>query len=367
MKAHSFAAAALSALSLAGAAAQTQGVSVYGILDTGVEYVNHVGAAGTSLKRMPGQTGALPSRIGFRGSEDLGDGLRAIFTLEQGLLPDTGTFGQGGRAFGRQSYVGLSGTWGALTFGRQYTMLFWSLIDADILGPGVYSSSSLDSYIPNARADNSIAYRGTFGGFTAGATYSLGRDAINAGPTPAGTNCAGEGTPDSRACREWSALAKYDAANWGGALAVDEIRGGAGAFGGLTNSALRDQRISVNGHFKFASTKLAAGLIRRNNDGSAATPRSDLWYVGAAQSLSDFWTLEGQVFRLSFKDSGNRATLGALRLSYLLSKRTMVYATAGHIVNDGTLALSVSAGQPGSNPAAGVSQTGAMVGVRHSF
>ena len=346
--------------------AQT-GVSIYGLLDTGIEHVTNVGTAGSGLTRMPGQTGSLPSRLGFRGTEDLGGGLSASFVLEQGLLPDSGSLGQGGRAFGRQSFVGLSGPWGSVTLGRQYTMLFWSLVDADILGPNIYSSSSLDSYIPNARADNSIAYRGKFGGFTAGAMYSLGRDAVNAGPSPAGTNCAGEGATDSKACREWSVLAKYDAPSWGAAVAVDEIRGGAGAFGGLTSSTSRDRRVSANGYYKMGATKLAAGMIRRDNEGNAVTPRSNLWFIGASHPLTSVMTLDAELFRLDFKGSTNHATLGAVRLTYQLSKRSAIYATAGHIANRGALALSVSAGAPGSNPAAGESQTGVMLGVRHSF
>ena len=357
---------AASLLTFATGAVHAQTVSLYGLLDTGIEYVNHV-AGGSGLTRMPGVTGSLPSRVGFQGREDLGNGLSAVFTLEQGLLIDTGTQGQGGRLFGRQSFVGLSGSWGTLSIGRQYTMLYWSLIDADIFGPGIYSSSSLDSYIPNSRADNAVAWRGKFGDFTLGATFSLGRDAVNAGPSPGGTNCAGELAGDARACREWSALAKYDAANWGTALAVDDLRGGVGAFAGLTSSSLRDRRLSANGYVKLGSSKLAAGVIHRDNEGSAATPRSNLWYLGVSQPLSSFMTLDAEVFRLSYKSSDNRATLGALRLSYLLSKRTMIYGTAGHIDNNGTLALSVSAGAPGSNPVAGASQSGAMLGVRHSF
>jgi predicted porin len=342
-------------------------VTQYGLVDTGAEYVSNVGPSGSRLLRMPSLTGSLPSRLGFRGSEDLGDGLRAIFVLEAGIALDTGTSLQGGRFFGRQAFVGFSGGWGTLTFGRQYTMLFWSILDADILGPNIYSSASLDSYIANARADNSIVYRGTFSGLTLGASYSLGRDVINAGPSPAGTNCAGEGVPDNQACREWSALLKYDTAMWGAALAIDELHGGPGAFAGLTSSAMKDTRVSANGYVKLAGGQLSAGLIRRNNDASALTPRSDLWYVGASYPVTPFLTLDAELFRLKFQDSANKADMGALRATYSLSKRTAVYATAGRINNAGALAISVSGGAAGSNPVAGASQNGAMVGVRHSF
>ena len=119
-----------------GAQAQTlsasSSVTIYGIADLGVERLTNVGASGGGLTRMPGLTGSLPSRLGFRGSEDLGDGLKAIFTLEMGIGLDTGTFNQGGRAFGRQAFVGLSGPWGSVTLGRNYSMLYWAIFDGEI-------------------------------------------------------------------------------------------------------------------------------------------------------------------------------------------------------------------------------------------
>ncbi len=357
-----FAAAALAATA---PCALGQSVTAFGLIDVAVEHVTRVGASPHNLNRMSSATGSLPSRIGFRGSEDLGDGLRAVFVLEQGFAPNQGTFTQGGRAFGRQALVGFTGPWGSLTIGRQYTMLYWSILDADILGTNIYGSGSLDAYVPNARADNSIAYRGTFSGITLGATFSVGRDAINAG-SPAGTNCAGE-APDGLACREWSALAKYDASTWGAAVAVDEIRGGPGAFAGLTSSALKDTRVSVNGYVDVANVRLAAGVIRRDNGASVAAPRSDLWYVGALYALTPFFKLDGEVFRLAFKGRDDRATLVAARATYSLSKRSAVYATAGRILNGGTLALSVSGGAPGSNPLPGSAQSGLAAGFRHSF
>jgi predicted porin len=346
--------------------AQSAGVTVYGLIDTGVEYVTNVGAAGDKLTRMPTNTGTLPSRIGFRGAEDLGGGLKAVFTLENGFGPDSGVLGQGGRLFGRQAFVGLSGSWGTVSFGRQYTMLFWSLVDSDILGPNVHSTSSLDSYIPNSRADNAIGYRGTFGGLTLGATYSLGRDTVNAGPSPAGTNCAGESASDRKACQEWSAMVKYDTAGWGVAAAHDHLNGGPGAFGGLTSSSLSDTRTTLNGYVKFGQAKVGGGVIRRNNDGSA-TPKSDLYFIGGAYPVTPAFTVDAEVMKLDVKNSANQATLFAVRGLYSFSKRTVGYVSAGRISNDGALNLSVSAGAAGSNPAAGGSQTGLMVGMRHAF
>lgn len=346
--------------------AQSGNVAVYGLLDTGVEHVTDVGAAGVGLTRMPTLTGSVPSRIGFRGTEDLGGGLKAFFTLENGLSLDTGVAGQGGRLFGRQALVGISGTWGAVTLGRQYNMMFYSLLDADTLGPNLYGSASVDSYIPNAREDNAVGYRGTFRGLTVGATYSLGRDGVNAGPSPAGTNCAGESASDRNACRAWSALLKYDGPTWGVATAFDRQNGGPAAFGGLTSSALRDSRTVLDGYVKLGALKLAAGVIRRDNEG-AATPRTDLHFAGAAYAMTQAVTLDGQAFRLKVKDSANGATLLAVRATYQLSQRSAAYVTAGNISNDGNLNISVSSGAPGSNPSAGGSQSGVMVGMRHAF
>lgn len=351
--------------SLPGIAA-AQSVTLYGVVDTGIEYVNNIGANKNSVVRMPNVTGTVPSRWGLRGSEDLGGGLKSVFVLESGFAPDSGTSGQGGRLFGRQALVGLSGNWGQIAFGRQYTMLFWAMLDPDILGPQVYGTGSLDSYIPNARADNAISYKGTFGGLTVGATYSFGRDTVNAGPSPVGTNCAGENPADKSACREWSALIQYATKSWGVAAAYDSQRGGPGAFAGLTSSGLRDDRLSVNGFVLLDRTKLGLGVIRRDNQGSA-TPRSELYYAGAAYDITPAFTLAGQVNYLKFHNSDNKAMLYAVRGTYAFSKRTSVYATAGYINNDGQLALSVSSGASGSNPQAGGSQFGVMAGVKHIF
>ncbi len=356
--------------------AQTaSGVTLYGIVDVGVEQLNHVASAGGgSITRMPSNTSLLPSRWGMRGTEDLGGGLKANFTLEAGIAPDQGTANQGGRAMGRQSWVGVSGGWGAVTIGRQYSMLFWSLLDSDLIGPAVYGMGSLDAYIPNARADNAVAYRATFGGVAVGAEYSFGRDGVNAGPSPAGTNCAGESGSDKQACRQWSLYAKYDAPNWGAAIGYDTQNGRTPAsstdvvFGGMNSSSKHDDRLHVGGYFKVASVKIGGGLLRRDNDGDAIKPRSDLWYLGASYPLTEALTLEGQWLDLRYKNVSNYdSTMFVARAIYNLSKRTAVYTQFGRISNDSLATVSVSGGSPGSNTAPGNSQTGINVGIRHVF
>lgn len=366
MKSRNWAACLLCATPLVAAA---QSVTLYGVIDTGVEFVNGIGASRNSVVRMPSLTATVPSRWGLRGSEDLGGGLKSVFVLESGFAPDSGTSNQGGRLFGRQAFVGLSSNqWGQISFGRQWTMTFWSTLDSDILGPNIYGANSLDSYRPNARADNAIAYKGVFGGLTVGATYSLGRDTVNAGQNPAGTNCAGENPADKQACREWSVMLRYDASKWGIATAYDSLRGGAGAAAGLTSSSLKDDRLHFGGYMLLGDAKIGIGGTFRNNEGSP-TSRSQLYYAGVAYDVTPAFNLAGQVYYLGFRNSANKAWLAAVRGTYAFSKRTSAYVTGGFIDNRGQSALSVSSGSSAgtSTPTPGSNQFGAMLGVKHTF
>lgn len=347
-----------------GAAGQT--VTLYGVLDSGIEQVNHVGPDSRTLTRVPTITGTIPSRWGVRGSEDLGDGLKALFALESGIAMDSGTSNQGGRLFGLQSWVGVSGRWGQVTAGRQLSMLLLAFYDTDILGPNIYGIGSFDSYLPNARADNAVAYRGKFGGVTVGGMISTGRDTINAGPSPSGMNCAGETATGSKVCREWSAMLGYDRPGWGANIAVDTLHGGPGAFGGLVSPEQTDKRQAVGAYLRMDRGKLAASWIRRMNEASI-TPRSDLLSTGVSYDIAPAFNLAGQVTHIRYRDTGNKATLLALRATYALSKRTAAYANLGLVDNRGQLAFSVSAGAPGANPVPGANQMGTMLGLRHTF
>ncbi|MDV6321434.1 porin, partial [Chromohalobacter sp. HP20-39] len=70
--------------------AVAQSITLYGLVDTGVEYVNNVGATKSGLVRMPNLTGTVPSRWGMRGKEDLGGGVSALFNLQAGFNPSNG-------------------------------------------------------------------------------------------------------------------------------------------------------------------------------------------------------------------------------------------------------------------------------------
>lgn len=347
----------------AAAAAQAQtSVTLYGIVDTGVEFLNHSGPNDKSLVRMPNITASVPSRFGFRGTEDLGGGTKALFVLESGFGSDTGALNYGSRLFGRQAFVGLSNQYGTVSLGRQYNMTFYALLNSDILGPNAYAISNLDSYLPNTRSDNAIGYLGKFGAWSAGATYSFGRDA--AGPAgPQATNCGGELAGDSRACRQWTAMAKYDGDAYGVSASYDRMNGGPNALFGLTNSDYHDDRSTLNGYVVIVGAKIGAGILHRNNY-SAASFKSNLYYLGASYAISPAWVVDGQIGRLDTKDSDRDAVMLALRATYNFSRRTAGYVTAGQMRNHGASALGVS---PGATTLAGLNQSGVMVGIRHAF
>jgi predicted porin len=132
----------------AGSAMAQSSVTIYGIIDTGVVYTTNANANGNAVFKMPSLTGSFLSRIGFRGTEDLGGGLQAIFVLESGFAPDTGAMGQGNRIFGRQSYVGLKSDWGQVTLGRQINMTYLSQLKTDVMGPNIFAIGSIDPYRP---------------------------------------------------------------------------------------------------------------------------------------------------------------------------------------------------------------------------
>jgi predicted porin len=368
------------AFGLASAAVSAQSsVTLYGIVDTGIEYVSHANAAGDHLFRMPAVTGELPSRWGLRGVEDLGGGYSAVFTLESGFNVRDGTLGQGGRLFGRQAFVGVKSPYGTVAFGRQYTMTYLALMGADIIGPDIYGLGSLDAYVPNARADNSVTYIGAYKGVTLGAGYSFGRVAGGTGNSPGQGTCTGSVPGHATECRDWSVMLKYDAPYFGLAASYEEERGGATAaanfFDGvaptpLTNAADKDARTHVSAYAQYAGAMLGLGWLgRRVVTESPAVPnvRSNLFFVGASYFVTPAFLVDGEVYRIVNGDHDSRATMGTLRTTYLLSKRTAVYAQASYLSNSAKARYSVSGGGGGTTPAAGVGQTGAMVGVRHMF
>jgi len=352
----------IGSLTLAATAHAQTNITTYGIIDAAYEYYSNSDASGSHTVRMPSLGGGMfPSRLGIRGSEDLGDGLKAIFTLENGFATDTGANAQN-RLFGRQAFVGLANKWGQVTLGRNYNMIYVSTFDVDIFGPSQYGLGALDSAIPNGRSDNSIAYRGTFNSVTIGGTYSIGRDTSAAGGS-SGTNCPGEDGTGGNECHEWSALLRYDGANWALVSAYDRMHGGPSASNNLTTEKT-DSRMHVGGYMKFDRWRVGGGVVARDNQGSSTQPRSRLYYVGAAYNPVPAVTIDGQLAKLDYLSSVNDSNQILLRAIYAFSKQTQVYVAAGHISTHGTAAVALSAG---GSVGAGMGQTGLITGIKMSF
>ena len=176
-------AAAVLAASAGGASAQSA-VTIYGIVDAGL--VRESGGAAGTVNKLTSGVGSA-SRIGFRGTEDLGGGMSALFTLETGFRIDTGEVDAAGTIFNRQAFVGLKSKAGMLTLGRQYTPWHQALTQVgDPFGTG-YAGSSKNQFPDsgtNVRTSNTIMYTApVISGISADLAYSAGEQA--------GSNSAG--------------------------------------------------------------------------------------------------------------------------------------------------------------------------------
>ncbi|CAM8768684.1 hypothetical protein NCM_01679 [Burkholderia pseudomallei] len=178
MKKHVISAAAL--LAFAAPVFAQSSVTLYGVIDEGFNYTSNVNVNGVGKSNYQLASGFVQgSRWGLRGSEDLGGGLKAIFTLENGFDVNNGRLGQGGRMFGRQAFVGLShAQYGSLTLGRQYD----SLVDylAPLTANGNWGGTLFSHPFDNDNTDNSFRVNNTvkyaspdWNGLQVGGTYSF--------------------------------------------------------------------------------------------------------------------------------------------------------------------------------------------------
>jgi predicted porin len=208
-----------SGLALTSAAwAQDRGgaVTIYGIVDGGVEYARTSAGATTPARSLKSVvTGSQSaSRLGLRITEDLGDGLRASAVLEHGFDVDTGSV-TGTAFWGRDAYVGLGGKWGELRLGRTYTPGFWVLVSGDVNRLGFYGNAGGFARLGpsgQTRAANGVNYISpSLGGFVLRATYAFGESA--SAPTDAGRfmAVAGEYTKDPKSYRAETPLKRVEA------------------------------------------------------------------------------------------------------------------------------------------------------------
>ena len=159
----------------AGAASAQSSVTLYGLIDIGIQRLDPKAA------NTPSTTGIAAgnqsgNRFGFRGSEDLGGGLRAVYQLENGFNSDDGTLAQGGRIFGRWAWAGLAGSWGEVRLGRQWALGFemFGSIDPWSTGFNDAGIQSVMSVANAVRPDNMVMYRSpNLSGFRVNAGYSF--------------------------------------------------------------------------------------------------------------------------------------------------------------------------------------------------
>ena len=346
----------------------------YGMIDVGVEALRGTLASGKEGESVRISNGIITPHFGLIGHGQLVSGLQGSFNMEGSFAPDAGTSGIGGRLFGRQAWVGLSGGFGTVRLGRQYTAVRMGWEDGNPYGTGNQGLRLLDPRISNPRADNSISYIGKWGPVSASVNLSAGWDAVdgnasNTGPAnSAGADCPGEVPSNNRQCHEGSAGLKYDGGNWGLTSAYEKLRGGTSAtFGGLTSPTLSDKRFVRGGYLKLpGGTKLTAGWIQRDNEGSK-TPRSNLYWTQAVVPVGSGFFVDGLLGELKYEDSANKALLVNLRGRYVVSKDTTLYLTGAMMNNDGTLALPATASTPAPTPSAGAKQGSVITGILYKF
>jgi predicted porin len=357
-------AAALPALALA-----QSNVTMYGILDANIEYANDdfaqtqlpAGtAAGTGEAHVRLNQGLQSgSRLGFRGVEDIGGGLKGIFTIEHRLNLDTAEVTQGAKFWGGQAWVGLEGGWGRATLGRQYTPLFWALLPADFTGYAFYNNWAGGSpFVPTTggastvqgpiRLDNQLAYRSpTMGGFTVYAAYAFG-EVPNV--DTAGTPAAGfAGNDIYGVAATWQLGGFYLG---GGYHKVQDVRTGTGA-----PACFFEDVAAATVSYKTAGWGLSLGYSMLGFSGTGEVENllaSAFLSLGGGSLVANVIQIEPTGFAGTTNDS---ALQWGLAYHRPISKRTNWYVAYG--AND----LSPLAA-PG---AATLDPMRAAVGVRHLF
>jgi predicted porin len=344
------------ALVAQGAMAQSSNVTLYGVVDAGLERIGGV-AVGTAKENQMRVTGSnqLASRWGLRGSEDLGGGLKMVFQLESGFAPDTGTLMQNGRLFGREATVGIAGSWGQLNIGRQRNTLFDLQLVYSPMGYTSYGAVSADNAFFTQRADNSLKYTFKRGPLTSIWMYSTGRDAL-AG-TPAGTQSEVSG--NSKIGRQMGTNLTYAEGPLSVSLGYDLQNGTTAALAPET-----DTRMYAAAKYVVSQNTLYAGMMRRSNDIPLVDTVNDLNWVGIRRPIAGKFGVAAWAFQMKLRNSADKATLVGTSLYYDFSKRSQAYLNMAYITNDGASKQGVTASTPAMP---GGAQNGIVMGIAHTF
>jgi predicted porin len=307
-------------------------VTIYGKVDAG--FVHESGGATGSANNLSSGI-ASGSRLGFKGKEDLGGGLSANFVLENGFNADTGSAGQGGLLFGRQAFVGLSGNFGSVTLGRQYSPYYKVLRDvADPFAAGLAGKAG-NIMATNTRIDNMMEYATPqLGGFSADVAYGFG-----------------EIPGDSGKSRNLGGAIGYTR----GALDVKL------AHHQLNNAAATDKTSNtlLAGSYDFGIAAASLGYAINKGTGSADSNDAILGVsmpFGAGKMLASH-------IRHDDKTSASKdAKQWAIGYIHSLSKRTDLYTSYAHISNRNRATFTV-----GNSTDKGSGDSAFNAGVLHTF
>jgi predicted porin len=335
---------------LGGVAAAQSNVTIYGVADAGIAYTNNGNPAGNTWSLASGQQSG--SRLGFKGTEDLGSGLSAIFTLENGFNLDTGTLGQStattSRLFGRQAWVGLAGGFGSVKLGRQQTELYSALDAVDpfhinlagnaqrVFGAGTYATDPLQ------RTDNTVSYSTpNFNGLTGSVSYGFGEVAGN---TSANRNV---GVGASYVNGPLNVQFAYRKAN-------------TVAVGGVTG----DERATlIGGTYDFGVAKAHVAFADNKLPSATGDGKDRNYLLGVSAPVGSAGTVLASWTRNDVRDvSEGKSDQYAIGYTHALSKRTNLYTSYSYTKNDDGVALNTY-----NSSIAGANVKTFNAGIRHLF
>lgn len=345
----------------AGSAAAQSAVTIYGIVDAGL--VRESGGTANYTKLTSGVGSA--SRIGFRGTEDLGGGMSALFVLETGTKIDTGEVDTAGTIFNRQALVGLKSNAGTLTLGRQYTPWHQALAQVgDPFGTG-YAGSSKNQFPDsgtNVRTSNTVMYTmPVISGISADLAYSVGEQA--------GSNSAG---------RQFGGSIGYSAGPLNVRLGYNNKNSDVAPNTGVV-AVSRDvgtnTLLAANYDFGVLKAYFAYGVDKGFNSAPLGNANNPFGGVKPTASTDGneillglsapvgTGTLMASVMRKDDKTAFNQDA-SAWGIGYLqpLSKRTNLYTAYGKIKNKNGAGYTVA-----NNTESGTGDRAFNLGVRHTF
>lgn len=325
-------------------------VTIYGRVAGGVEYIDKVQdpvtlQTGSIRRAADNQWGT--SLLGFKGSEDLGGGLKANFLLESGFSLKSGTT-NGPAFFNRRSYVGLSDpTWGSVRFGKNLLISndVWFL---DPTGQQFIGSAALVRGRSWQGANNVIEYSTPdYGGLAATVQFGLGEDSQSS----RNLSTAGVSISYIRDALELRGI-------------YSQRRDATATY---SDAYTFSKETIVGGTYRLGAAKLFAAYDYIAAPDAPLTSASKVkhGWVGVRYDLGNALELIGAVYRVSTNRVDGKATLLMVGADYHLSKRTLMYASIGGVNNAGNGNFAADATVNG--PGAGASQKAMYTGIVHSF